>query len=169
MSYLILGPKSRHLTPDGWLGLVKPFTSSRMELTEARLEEMRDVAFRSRLIADRTDQELHGKSDHWSLPVWTRKILSSGIILAGDCEDIALWIRRQLVKRGWPRGSLRLCYCRQPDAHIVLIAQTSEGDYILSKGSAVPLSKERRFLLLSAEAWPSWQMILSRSNAEVPR
>jgi predicted transglutaminase-like cysteine proteinase len=129
-------------------------------MTAARRRQIEAVVARAAAeIATRSDRELHGRRDHWALPVWVRKILSPGVVLAGDCEDVALWIRRELVALGWPAGALRLCYCRIPEGHVVLIAQTDAGDYALSKGRARPWAEER-WIYVSLECWPYWQMIL---------
>jgi predicted transglutaminase-like cysteine proteinase len=160
-----LGFQSKALTPPGWLNLFKPVIHKRTKLTDERWDQVVDVTQRAAGIAYRSDRELYGKSEHWAFPIWVRKILSNGVILAGDCEDVAMWMRRELGKLGWPRGSLRLAYCRKPEAHIVLVAQTNQGDFSLSKGRVTPWELER-WRWVSLEGYPWWNIILPGREVE---
>ncbi|MFN4090248.1 MAG: transglutaminase-like cysteine peptidase [Alphaproteobacteria bacterium] len=69
-----------------------------------------------------SDQRRHGRSEYWTLP--------DG---AGDCEDLALEKRRQLVELGWPRDSLLIALATIPrvGGHAVLVAVTDRGDFVL--------------------------------------
>jgi predicted transglutaminase-like cysteine proteinase len=51
----------------------------------------------------------------------------------GDCVQFALEKRRQLIARGWPAGALRLATVITPrtEGHLVLVAVTDEGDWVL--------------------------------------
>lgn len=51
----------------------------------------------------------------------------------GDCNKFALAKRRELLEQGWPRESLLLTvvYTETNEAHLVLVATTSQGDMVL--------------------------------------
>lgn len=51
----------------------------------------------------------------------------------GDCEDIAMFKRRALIKRGFPSEALLLAVARDwtGDGHAVLIATTDHGSFVL--------------------------------------
>ncbi len=52
---------------------------------------------------------------------------------AGDCEDIALLKRRDLIEKGWPVGALLMTVVRQAngEGHAVLTVLTDRGDLVL--------------------------------------
>jgi len=56
----------------------------------------------------------------------------------GDCEDYVLEKRRHLITMGWPRSSLLLTAARieNEQKHLVLVAVTDKGDFILDNRSA---------------------------------
>ena len=65
----------------------------------------------------------------------------------GDCEDYALEKRRRLMALGWPESSLLLALAQVKGEeieawkyHVVLVARTAQGDYMLDDGirPAVP-------------------------------
>jgi predicted transglutaminase-like cysteine proteinase len=62
-------------------------------------------------------------TDIWRLP-------SDG---AGDCEDFALELRRELVQAGLPRGALKIAVARDPDGrlHAVLTVLTDGPTLVL--------------------------------------
>lgn len=73
--------------------------------------------FINRALVYRTDQEQHGRHDHWAGP---RESLYRG---AGDCEDYALAKFVALRAMGIPDTQLRLVYARllpSGEAHMVL-------------------------------------------------
>ena len=51
----------------------------------------------------------------------------------GDCNDFAVTKRHALIARGLPAGALRLAVARTSwgEGHLVLVAKTSAGDYVL--------------------------------------
>ena len=51
----------------------------------------------------------------------------------GDCEDFVLLKRHELIRRGWPIGSLLVTVVRQKngDGHAVLTVLTDRGDLVL--------------------------------------
>lgn len=72
--------------------------------------------------APRTDQEIYGVSDYWTLP---------GVF--ADCEDYVLEKRRRLLEAGWPPESLLIGVVRgtQSPYHAVLIVRTDAGEFVL--------------------------------------
>lgn len=73
-------------------------------------------------VRPRTDMEMWGKEEVWSLP---------GEF--GDCEDYVIEKRRRLMSMGIPAGNLLITVLRQEngDGHAVLTVRTSAGDYVL--------------------------------------
>jgi predicted transglutaminase-like cysteine proteinase len=73
-------------------------------------------------IVPETDQQLYHVAEFWTYP--------QGY---GDCEDIALAKRRQLMADGWPASTLLMTVARQAngEGHAVLMVRTDRGDLIL--------------------------------------
>ncbi len=61
--------------------------------------------------------------DHWDYPVDGK----------GDCKIYALWKRKQLLDRGFPRQALLMTIVRdlEGNGHTILTVKTDKGDYIL--------------------------------------
>jgi predicted transglutaminase-like cysteine proteinase len=102
---------------------VKSGSEKRVHLTPARWNEL--VAINNRVnwaIDPVTDQELFGREEVWVYPE-----------AKGDCEDFVLLKRRELMKKGWPAGSLLITVVRQKngDGHAVLTVVTDRGDLVL--------------------------------------
>jgi predicted transglutaminase-like cysteine proteinase len=93
-----------HLTPELWSELVRVNASVNLAIKPA------------------TDEEVYGVPEYWAYPT-TR----------GDCEDLVLLKRRDLIEMGWPVGALLITVVRQRngDGHAVLTVTTDSGDYIL--------------------------------------
>jgi predicted transglutaminase-like cysteine proteinase len=51
----------------------------------------------------------------------------------GNCVQFALEKRRALIRRGWPAGALQLATAVTPGdvGHLVLVIDTTEGDWVL--------------------------------------
>jgi predicted transglutaminase-like cysteine proteinase len=51
----------------------------------------------------------------------------------GDCKDFALTKRQRLIESGWPSSALPLAIVRtfSGEKHLVLVARTNEGDFVL--------------------------------------
>lgn len=97
--------------------------ASRVKISRQRYAELQDVnSFVNATIEPKTDIELHGVSERWSLPT-----------TSGDCEDFALLKQKMLHTRGWPMSALLLTVVRDElgDGHAVLTVRTAEGDFIL--------------------------------------
>jgi predicted transglutaminase-like cysteine proteinase len=69
-----------------------------------------------------TDQDLYQVAEFWTYP--------NGY---GDCEDIALEKRRELINDGWPASTLLMAVVRERngDGHAVLMVRTDRGDLVL--------------------------------------
>ena len=69
-----------------------------------------------------TDQDLYQVAEFWTYP--------NGY---GDCEDIALEKRRDLIAAGWPASTLLMAVVRERngDGHAVLMVRTDLGDLVL--------------------------------------
>ncbi|MEL7047441.1 MAG: transglutaminase-like cysteine peptidase [Pseudomonadota bacterium] len=95
----------------------------RFNATPERLVELDRVnRFVNDRIKPRTDTEIYGVSEYWTLPS-----------TVGDCEDYALLKRQLLVERGWPPSSLLMTVVRDEvgDGHAILTARTAQGDFVL--------------------------------------
>lgn len=92
-------------------------------MTPGRLAELENVqAEVNHAVAYRPDSYTFGRADYWNIP-----------FVYGDCEDIALLKRRKLAALGWPRSSLLLTLARTRagELHLVLVAVTDKGEYVL--------------------------------------
>jgi predicted transglutaminase-like cysteine proteinase len=69
-----------------------------------------------------TDEEIYGRPEVWAYPT-TR----------GDCEDLVLLKRRDLIEKGWPVSALLITVVRQKngEGHAVLTVETDRGDLVL--------------------------------------
>ena len=100
-----------------------------MELTAARRAQLQRVnASVNRRIAQKSDLNTSGRKDSWDL---ARD--------SGDCEDIAIRKKSELMKLGWPVSTLLLTVARVgSEGHTVLTVRTSDGDLVLdSRTSAI--------------------------------
>ena len=92
-------------------------------LTPQRLTELDRVQWEvNRQVRPREDLDQYGKAEYWNYPG-----------RFGDCEDYALEKRRRLIALGWPKSALLLASAENDDGdmHLVLVAVTSKGDYVL--------------------------------------
>ena len=84
----------------------------------------------NRVVRQADDWRVYGQNE-----VWTPAGLKRGA--RGDCEDIALEKRQQLIHAGVPADNLFLAvgYARRLGLHVVLVARTSGGDLVLDSRS----------------------------------
>jgi predicted transglutaminase-like cysteine proteinase len=102
---------------------VRSLTKTRVSLTPALWNQLVSVNASVNLaITPATDEEVYGRPEVWAYPT-TR----------GDCEDLVLLKRRDLIEKGWPVGDLLITVVRQRngDGHAVLTVLTDRGDLIL--------------------------------------
>ena len=96
-----------------------------MRLTPQKWNQLVNVnADVNQQILAATDDEIYGRPEVWAYP---EKIGE------GDCEDLVLLKRRDLIKDGWPAGALLITVVRQRngDGHAVLTVLTDRGDLVL--------------------------------------
>lgn len=94
-----------------------------LELTQKQWRQLRAVNSRvNRAVREVSDQELYGRPDVWTLPRG-----------AGDCEDVALQKRHELMAMGWPSSALLMAVARNRagEGHAVLLVPAREGFYVL--------------------------------------
>lgn len=94
-----------------------------MALTEGRWEELVQVNnTMNDTIVPITDADLYQVDELWTYP--------DGY---GDCEDIALAKRRQLIDAGWDASTLLMAVVRETNGngHAVLMVRTDRGDLVL--------------------------------------
>ncbi len=94
-----------------------------MQLTDDRWEQL--VSANNRMnseIVPITDEDLYKVGELWTYP--------DGY---GDCEDIALAKRRELITGGWDPSTLLMTVVRERSGagHAVLLVRTDRGDLIL--------------------------------------
>jgi predicted transglutaminase-like cysteine proteinase len=104
---------------------VRSRQEERVRLTPEKWNEL--VAINSgvnRTIRPATDEEIFGRPEVWAYP---------DKIGEGDCEDLVLLKRRDLVQKGWPVGALLITVVRQlnGEGHAVLTVLTDRGDLVL--------------------------------------
>ena len=94
-----------HLTPQLWNQLVEVNAQVNLSVKPA------------------TDEEIYGRPEFWAYPG----------AKGGDCEDLVLLKRRDLIEKGWPVGALLITVVRQRngEGHAVLTVETDRGDLVL--------------------------------------
>lgn len=93
------------------------------ELNEARWTQLVDINNKlNSSIVPMTDQDYYQVAELWTYP--------SGF---GDCEDIALAKRRELIANGWNASTLLMAVVREANGngHAVLMVRTDRGDMVL--------------------------------------
>ncbi|MBY2925947.1 transglutaminase-like cysteine peptidase [Rhizobium leguminosarum] len=107
------------------------------------------------------DRPSSRNKDVWSLPVAGR----------GDCEDYALQKMKDLIEAGFPSNRLALSVVIGPhdQNHVVLIARTDGGDYVLDNlTSAVRLWRTTGYTFLATQDFQSrtgWRVTLAGPRA----
>ena len=92
-------------------------------LTEASWSQLTRInAGVNAAIVPETDEDLYKVAEYWTYPQGR-----------GDCEDIALEKRRQLIENGWDASTLLMTVVRERNGngHAVLMVRTDRGDLIL--------------------------------------
>jgi predicted transglutaminase-like cysteine proteinase len=94
-----------------------------VRLTPANWKQLLSVnSYFNTTIVPETDEQLYHAADYWTYP--------NGY---GDCEDIALAKRRQLIADGWPASTVLMTVVKDQhdEGHAVLMVRTDRGDLIL--------------------------------------
>lgn len=94
-----------------------------VKATPERLYELHIVnRYVNEIMTWRSDLRQFGVDEKWVLPM----------TYFGDCEDFAILKQELLKLLGWPSGTVLLTFVRRRgEAHVVLTARTSGGDYVL--------------------------------------
>lgn len=97
----------------------------------------------------RTDKAQFGVPDYWRIPM-----IDDDIDL-GDCEDWAMRFAFELLKLDWkPEDvSIALCGLRSGQGHMVCLAKTTNGHFVLDCSQRAPLPPRHR--LLNIKTWYS--------------
>jgi predicted transglutaminase-like cysteine proteinase len=125
---------------------VNPHPVQTMTLTDGRWAEL--VTINSNVntaITPVSDQDLYNVAEYWTYP-------ENG---SGDCEDIALEKRRDLIRNGWEPSTLLMTVARQAngEGHAVLMVRTDRGDLILdNQDSTIKLWTETPYHLLKRQS-----------------
>ncbi len=91
-----------------------------------------------------TDRDLYNVEEFWTYP--------NGY---GDCEDIALAKRRDLIAAGWPASTLLMTVVRQAngEGHAVLLVRTDRGDFVLdNQHGTIALWRDTPYLFLKRQS-----------------
>ena len=112
------------------------------------------------------DRDIYAVEDYWNLP-------SAGY---GDCEDMALAKRAELVRRGYPSAALRLAFVfdqSELSSHCVLTVETTGGTLVLdSETDAVHLWHETSYNFEARERpdgrWDRYDQTEWRFNGALP-
>lgn len=93
------------------------------ELTAARWQELNAVNDHVNRLPEIEDRANYSVGEYWTYPN----------AHGGDCEDLALEKRRELIASGWPADALLIATGRRADGsmHAVLVAVTDHGDLVL--------------------------------------
>lgn len=85
----------------------------------------------NRHVRQESDMRAYGRAEVWAPSGRGRRAV-------GDCEDIALEKRLELIKAGFPPDNLFLAvgYARRIGLHVVLVARTGSGDLVLDSRAA---------------------------------
>ena len=138
-------------------------TPAAVQLTAARRAELDEVQARVNAAVQYRDDPQHV----WDYPV-------NG---TGDCNKYALEKRRELIALGWPRDALLLttAMTEHDEAHLVLVARTSDGDLVLDSRLAPVVDWTRlpyRWLAQqspqSPALWVTLQTGVATADAGVP-
>ncbi len=106
--------------------------AQKVPLSAKRVAELSVVQMRvNRQVSYTTDHNNYGRDEFWTYPH-----------ARGDCEDYALEKRRRLIAMGWPRSALLLTAARMENGqkHLVLVAITDKGDFVLDNRNGAPRS-----------------------------
>jgi predicted transglutaminase-like cysteine proteinase len=126
-----------------------------VDLTAGRQSELAAVNAEVNAAVRQRDDAGGGRSDVWEIAR-----------TSGDCEDVAIRKKSELLKRGWPASAMLLTVARMPysdDGHTVLTVRTSDGDLILDSldRRVRPWSRTnyRYFARQSQDAFGKWVRI----------
>ena len=100
-------------------------------------------------VFQRTDQEIYGVGEFWTRPGTERGA-------QGDCEDLALEKRLELIAAGFPpeRLAFGVVFIPRLGLHTVLIARTEQGDAVLdSRTPHLTSWEDTGYIWLAMQSW----------------
>lgn len=117
-----------------------PAARAQAELTEERWRQLTATNwYVNSAIAPTHDDAQFGVAERWSMPLADAEVTDARA--RGDCEDYALEKRARLLALGWTPETVSLAIARLPTGtlHLVLVAQTDRGDFVLDNRFSRPL------------------------------
>jgi hypothetical protein len=108
-----------------------------MKTVSAQFREMQQVMSNTKAWEHyKTDQEMFGVSDRWRIPTIDDQYEN------GDCEDFSMLFAYQLIsKNSWSNKKvlLALCQLKNGQDHMVALASTPNGHFVLDCRMRFPL------------------------------
>lgn len=103
-------------------------------MTAARWSELNAVNDFVNALPQVEDIDRYGVTEYWAV----------ADDKGGDCEDLALRKRAELISRGWPASALLMTVVREwsGDGHAVLTVVTDQGELILDNKARTILHRE---------------------------
>jgi predicted transglutaminase-like cysteine proteinase len=166
------GTANAGFVPPGFHGFCKQFPAEcrrkgavvrAIALTPTREQQMQAVNREvNRKIRQLTDRAAFGRDELWTLPIGGK----------GDCEDLALLKRKNLIALGWPSSVLLMTVARdrRGDGHAVLTVVTDRGDFILDNvTSAIRLASATgyRYYVRQSSSDPKVWVTFTRGRRDV--
>lgn len=158
-----LSSKSAAPAPQGAIGLCSRYDwacasgrSASLSAEQVRLAELINRRINS-TVRQIEDIDQYRRNEYWTLPT----------ARGGDCEDLALLKKAELIRNGLPPDRLLLATVldRKRNNHAVLVLRTGNGDYVLDSLTSQMLHWSRTsysFLKLQDPRAPErWTAILA--------
>ena len=99
-------------------------------------------------VRQQSDLRAYGRAELWTPSGRGRRAV-------GDCEDIAIEKRLELIKAGFPPDNLFLAvgYARRIGLHVVLVARTGSGDLVLdSRAEGIRMWRDVPYSWIGAQS-----------------
>ena len=155
------------MPPAGWMDFCRRNSGDpscqAVQLDTRRWRELQAVQASLRSVRRDSDERAYGKAEYWTVAT----------AAVGDCEDIALAARAQLMQAGWPVSALRLAtaWTERKEYHVVLTVDVARNGtpetLVLDSRFAVVLSWDKlkqmgyRFTTRQAARGPQWVLVNS--------
>lgn len=136
-------------------------SGSKAALTTQDLDVIKKVNLQvNRKVRPITDKQQYRRAEHWALP--TRR--------GGDCEDVALLKKKELIKKGIAPERLLIATVldRSRNGHAVLVVRTDQGDVVLDNlTNRIKTWQDTRYTFLmmqNPKAPSSWVGVLQKGR-----
>ena len=130
-------------------------------LTEADWQKVKEINTRvNKTIRQVSDQRQYHVSEKWALPTHAM----------GDCEDIALLKKKELIEHGISSEHLLMAVVldTHDEGHAVLVVRTHAGDFVLDNlTNKIQLWNQTHYFFLEVEDPEDpkrWDMVLQRAG-----